>query len=116
MTTLQPLIWIGSSRTDLKSLPSEVQDDIGYSLYQAQLGYFPDQAKLLKGFSGVVEIICNHNKNTYRAIYATKIEKKIYVLHVFQKKSKHGIKTPKEDIELIKRRLQTAHAIARGQL
>lgn len=76
---------------------------------------FPDNAKLLKGMRGVIEIIEDFDKDTYRAVYATKLGKKIYVLHVFQKKSKSGRKTPKEDIELIKRRLQTAKQIARGE-
>jgi len=30
------------------------------------------------------------------------------VLHVFQKKSKKGIETPKHDIDLVKARLKTA--------
>lgn len=113
---LKQLIWIGSSRSDLKELPPEVQDDIGYALYQAQLGHFPDNAKHLRGLNSVIEIVENFDKNTYRAIYATKLGECLYVLHVFQKKSKSGIKTPKEDIELIKRRLQTAKAIARGEI
>lgn len=37
-----------------------------------------------------------------------KFENTVYVLHAFQKKSKHGIKTPAQDIELIKRRLKVA--------
>lgn len=113
---LKQLIWVGSSRADLKELPLEVQDSIGYSLYQAQLGHFPDNAKHLIGLNGVIEIIERFDKNTYRSVYATKLGDHIYVLHVFQKKSKSGIKTPKEDIELIKRRLQTAKSIAGGAL
>lgn len=109
-------MWVGSSRSDLKALPLEVQDSMGYSLYQAQLGHFPDNAKPLKGFSGVIEIIENFDKNTYRAVYATKLGDCLYVLHAFQKKSKSGIKTPKEEIELIKKRLQTAKLIAKGKL
>ncbi|MDD1427690.1 type II toxin-antitoxin system RelE/ParE family toxin [Dolichospermum sp. ST_sed9] len=31
-----------------------------------------------------------------------------YLLHSFQKKSKHGIATPKQDIELVKKRLKIA--------
>lgn len=113
--TLRSLVWVGSSRADLKELPAEAQDDIGYGLYQAQLGYFPDYAKPLRGFSGIIEIKCDFDKNTYRAVYTTKLGEQIYVLHVFQKKSKSWIKTPKVDIELIKRRLQTAKMIARGE-
>lgn len=116
MVNLKQLVWIGSTRSDLKTMPNEVQDDIGYGLHQAQSGVFPDHAKPLKGFSGVIEIIDDFDKNTYRAVYATKLGDRIYVLHVFQKKSKSGIKTPKEDIELIKRRLQTAKEIYRGTL
>ncbi len=113
---LKSLIWMGSSRSDLKALPLEIQDNVGYSLYQAQLGYFPEGAKPLKGFSGVIEIIANWDKNTYRAVYATKLGNKIYVLHVFQKKSKSGIKTPKEDIALIKFRLQAAKLLSKGDI
>jgi phage-related protein len=114
MAELKQVIWIGNSRGDLKELPAEVQDDIGYGIHQAQSGYFPDYAKPLKGLAGVMEIVCDFDKNTYRAVYATKIGKFIYILHVFQKKSKTGIKTPREDIELIKRRLQLAKQHMRG--
>ncbi len=63
----------------------------------------------------MIEIICDFDKNTYRTVYATKLGNKIYVLHVFQKKSKRGIKIPKEDVELIKHRLQIAQEIYRGK-
>lgn len=109
---LKQLTWIGSSRSDLKLLPIEVQDEMGYGLYEAQIGVFPDSAKHLKGFDGVFEIISRFNKNTYRAVYATKLGNRIYVLHAFQKKSKTGIKTPKPDIDLIKQRLQVAKKIS----
>jgi phage-related protein len=113
---IRKLRWVGSSREDLKSLPSVVQDKMGYNLYQAQLGKFPYYAKPLKGISGVFEIICDFDKRTYRAVYATKLSEDIYVLHVFQKKSTIGIKTPKPDIDLIKARFQMAKIIATGDL
>jgi phage-related protein len=115
MAKLKKLVWIGSSRGDLQEMPEDVQDDIGYGLHQAQAGLFPDCAKPLKGFKDVIELICDFDKNTYRAVYAIKLGDEIYVLHSFQKKSKSGIKTPKQEIELIKRRLQTAQAVARGK-
>ena len=52
-----------------------------------------------------MEIVSDYNKNAYRAVYALKLSEKIFVLHVFQKKSKIGIKTPKADVDLIRRRL-----------
>jgi phage-related protein len=54
------------------------------------------------------EIVSDYYGDTYRAVYTVKFEKTVYVLHAFQKKSKHGIKTPAPDIELIKRRLKVA--------
>ena len=55
-----------------------------------------------------MEIVENHEGNAFRAVYTVKFAEVIYVLHVFQKKSKTGIKTPKNEIDLIKQRLKTA--------
>lgn len=84
----------------------------GYALYQAQLGAKHDSAKPLKGFggAGVLEIVADHVGDTFRAVYTVKFATAIYVLHAFQKKSKIGIKTPPEDMELIQRRLKAAEA------
>lgn len=106
---LRPVLWVGSSREDLLTMPKAVQRDVGFSLHQIQEGAHPDNAKPLKGFgSGVLEIVSEYNKNTYRAVYAVKIGSDIYVLHVFQKKSKHGIATPKQELNLIEKRLVAA--------
>ena len=111
---LRSITWIGSSRDDLKKLPMAVQREIGFSLHQVQEGEIPDNTKHLKGLgSGILEIVSNYNKNTYRAVYAVKLGDDIYILHVFQKKSKHGIETPKQDIELIKKRLAVARKDAK---
>jgi phage-related protein len=110
---LRLISWVGSSLTDLKKLPMVVQREIGFALHQIQEGETPDNVKPLKSFgSGILEIVSNYNKNTYRAVYAVKLGDDIYVLHVFQKKSKHGIAIPKQEIELIKRRLASAKKAA----
>lgn len=104
--TLRPITWIGSSLEDLKSFPKVVQKEIGFSLHLLQEGKMPQNVKFLQGFGGgIMEIVSNYYKNTYRAVYAIKSGDDIYVLHVFQKKSKTGVKTPKQDIILIKQRL-----------
>jgi phage-related protein len=108
---LKPLIWMGSSRSDLKGFPEGVQDEIGYSLYQAQLGYLPDNAKPMAGMNGVIEISDDFKKNTYRAVYAIKLGESLYVLHAFQKKSKQGIETPKKEMDLVEKRLKQAQQI-----
>ncbi len=71
------------------------------------------KAKPLTGISvrGVLEVVARYDTDTYRAVYTVRIGKRIYVLHAFQKKSTRGIKTPKKEIDLIKRRLQMAQEI-----
>ena len=113
---IKSLEWISSSRKDLREFPETVQDEIGDALQVAQEGDKHPKAKPLRGreFSGVMEIRSNYERNTSRAVYATKIGDKIYVLHAFQKKSKKGIATPKKEINLIKRRLKRARELAAG--
>jgi phage-related protein len=85
---------------------------MGYALYRAQVGSKHENAKPLKGFggAGVLEIVADHVGDTFRAVYTVKFATAVYVLHAFQKKSKAGIKTPAEDLELIRRRLKVAEA------
>lgn len=97
-------------------MPSEVQDTFGYALHLAQEGKKHPQAKPLKGFggAGVLEVVEDFNGNAYRAAYTVKFAGVVYVLHCFQKKSTHGIETPKPDMDLIRERLKTAEAHAQG--
>jgi len=106
----KPLFWIGSSWSDLKDCPDEVQDFIGYALHWAQRGGKSPDAKPLQGFggAGVLEIVDDFEGNTYRAMYTVRFAGAVYALHVFQKKSRKGMATPKQDIELVKARLKRA--------
>ena len=101
---------MGSSYKDFVSFPDPVQHAMGYALYLAQTGRMHLSAKPLKGFggAGVVELVESDEHGAYRAVYTVKLESAIYVLHAFQKKSKKGIKTPREEIELVSRRLKAA--------
>jgi phage-related protein len=63
--------------------------------------------------AGVLEVVEDHDGNTYRAAYTVRFAEVVYVLHVFQKKSKKGIETPKHVIDLIKARLKTAESDCR---
>ncbi len=56
----------------------------------------------------MLEIVEDDLEGTYRAIYTVKFAKLIYVLHVFQKKSKSGSETPAKEIEKVKARLKQA--------
>jgi len=105
----KPVDWLGDSLRVLRSFPKEVQDDIGHELFLVQCGLMPKDAKPLKGIaSGVFELVTRFDGDTYRTVYAIKIADKVYVLHVFQKKSKLGIKAPQQGIDLIVSRLKEA--------
>ncbi|HSW31073.1 MAG TPA: type II toxin-antitoxin system RelE/ParE family toxin [Longimicrobiales bacterium] len=92
------------------ALPRDVQHAVGVTLMMAQGGGKHPSARPLKGFkgAGVLEIIEDHDGDTYRAVYTVQFAGVIYVLHVFQKKSKKGIGIPKHVIDLIRARLRTA--------
>jgi phage-related protein len=91
-------------------MPQQVRRDIGQALYAAQQGMTDPAAKPLKGFGRgrVMEIVERYRTDAYRAIYTAHFEDAVYVLHVFQKKSKSGIATPKHEIELIRKRFAEA--------
>lgn len=94
----------------MRGLPITVRRGFGLSLFAVQLGEMPPASKPLKGFSGagVLELIEDAKGRTYRAVYTVRFREAIYVLHVFQKKSKHGIATPRHEIDLIHDRLKLA--------
>ena len=114
--SLKPLYWVGSSLKDLRNSPEGVKDGIGYALELVQRGEKPANAKPLKGFGGasVLEIVEDFDGDTWRAVYTVAIANAVYVLHVFQKKSKKGIATPKKEIDLIRRRLRDAQEHAKA--
>ncbi len=109
----RPLIWVGSTRRDLRGFPRQVRRDIGQALYAAQQRETDPATKPLEGFGGrsVVEIITDHEGDTRRAVYAVRFAEAVYVLHAFQKKSKRGIGTPKRDMDLIHQRLAEAERL-----
>lgn len=110
MKDRKPIVWVGSSKKDLLKLSEEVQSMLGYSLNLAQQGLKDVDSKPLKGFGGasVLEIIKADPGGTYRAIYTVKFVEAIFVLHVFQKKSKSGIATPKIELDMISNRIKDA--------
>ncbi len=114
--SLRPVYWVGSAKKDLLRMPEEVVDVFGFALHLAQSGKKHAQAKPLKGFggAGVLEIVEDHEGDTYRAVYTVRFAGSVYVLHCFQKKSKRGIQTPKQDMDLIRERLKAAQEHAAG--
>src|SRR5258706_5632622 len=112
--SLKPVIWVGSSRRDLRGFPGPVQDHMGYALYIAQRGGKHRDAKPLSGFggAGMVEVVKDFRGDTFRAVYTLRYAGAVYVLHAFQKKSKTGRETP-PDPGLVKQRPREARQTSR---
>jgi phage-related protein len=107
----KPVRWAGRSREDLAEMTKAVRAFFGAKLEALQAGerISPPSAKILIGYAlQTIEIIKDHNKDTYRAVVTVQMEDAVYVLHVFKKKSTHGIRMTRQDEELIAQRLRWA--------
>jgi phage-related protein len=111
----KPLVWIGSSKRDLMVLPAAVVDTFGYALFLAQIGKRHDSTKVLRGFgdASVIEVIEALEGNAYRTVYTVRFSAVVFVLHVFRKKSKFGVETPRPDLARITERLKHAARLAK---
>lgn len=116
LPVVKPLEWIGNTRRIVQTFSKSVRQVVGQALYAAQIGDTHIDTKPLKGFGGtsVVEIIVNDDGDTFRAVYTVKFHGVVYALHAFQKKSKKGKRTPRQEIDLITRRLKDAEQHYRG--
>lgn len=96
----------------MMGLPADVRRFFGHALDFAQRGGQHEAAKVIRRSwrPGVVE---DDIGGTYRAVYTVKFEEAVFVLHCFQKKSKSGIATPKEDLDIIRARLKVAEVLAK---
>ena len=107
---LKPLVFVQSSYKDLLEFPEEVVRVVGFAFELAQAGERHPHTKPLKGFggAGVIEVMEDFDGSAYRAVYTVKFAGTVYCLHAFQKKSRRGVETPKEEIETVRRRLKRA--------
>ena len=114
--SLKPVVWVGSSRKDLRAFPDAVQDLMGYALFVAQQGGKHHETKTLTGFgvAGVLEILVDHRGDTFRAVHTVRHRGTVYVLHAFQKKSTSGRATPKHEMDVITQRIRVMEQIAQG--
>lgn len=105
----QPLHWVRSSRKDLLGMPEAVRHRVGVALGVAQYGGKHPDTKSWRGEGpGVFEVATTFDGSAYRAVYVVRFPRAVYVLHCFQKKSPHGIRTPGTDVKLVGARLRVA--------
>jgi phage-related protein len=82
----EPLYWVGSSKRDLLAFPEAVKDGIGTALSIAQFGGKHPAAKSWKGEGpGVLEVVEDHDGDTYRAVYTVRFSRGVYVLQLPEK-------------------------------
>jgi phage-related protein len=107
MTDTRPISWVKAARKEFDGFPEKVKTEALGSLTIAAEGAKADNAKPLHGLgSGILEIVLNDRSGTYRVVYAVQLGDDLWVVHAFQKKSRSGIKTPPQEIELIRQRLK----------
>lgn len=99
--------WIKAARKDYLEFPKGARSEADDALTIIADGAMPDIAKPLTGLgSGVWELAIKERGDAYRVVFALQIDKDIWVVHAFQKKSKKGIATPKQHIDLVKERIK----------
>lgn len=102
----RPVGWVRAARKVFETFPVIVRDRISTALTIAAEGGKADIVKPLRGLGpGVMEIAVRYRTDAWRVVYAMEVKGKIWVIHAFRKKSRTGIKTPKAEIDLVKRRL-----------
>jgi phage-related protein len=107
MRNTRAISWVKAARKEFLSFPESVQADFLAALTIDAEGGMSDNSKPLKGIDGgVFEIAVRHRGDAFRTVYAVRVGTDIWVLHVFQKKSKKGIKTPQLEVDLIQERLK----------
>ena len=110
------IIWLGNAKKNILEFPEEVRKLIGDELQLIQFGGMPKDAKPFKGIgSGIIEIALKYDKEAYRCVQAVQLGEEIYILHAFQKKAKKGISTPKQHVDLIKKRYKEAQELAKHE-
>jgi len=107
------LVWLVDSLDRLAGFPPGVRQQLGFALYQAQIGQNHQSAKVLHGFAKRFGrcVLMNCVGLIARFMF-TQLGEAIYAPHVFQKKVTLGIATPQRELDLIRQRLQLARTLA----
>lgn len=103
----KPLVWLGSSREDVRGFSDDGRREAGYQLRRVQAGLMPDDWKPLTTVGAGVYEIRIHTGTEYRVLYVAKFAEAVYVLHAFEKRSRQ---TRETDIVLARRRLTAVRA------
>jgi phage-related protein len=99
--------WVKAALKDFGAFPAPVQRQMIAALRMATGGEKAETAKPMKRLgSGIFEIAVRQRGDAFRAVYAVQMDEDVWVLHAFQKKSRTGIRTPKQEIDLVRERIR----------
>lgn len=99
----KPLLWLGSSRADVRSFPEDARGKVGHELFQVQQGLSPSDWKPMSSVgAGVIEIRIHAGKE-FRILYVARFEEAVHVLHAFEKRTRQ---TTQVDLALARKRLR----------
>lgn len=112
----RPVSWIKAALKDFNTFPEDTKTTFLTALTVAAEGGKADSAKPLHGLgSGVLEIVVPFKGDAFRVVYALQIGDDVWVVHAFQKKSHQGIKTPKQELDLVNDRIKRLKEMHRGK-
>lgn len=101
--TAKPLIWVGSSRADVRAFPADARRIAGFQLWRVQRGLDPNDWEPMPTVGAGVREIRVHTELEHRVLYIAKFTEGVYVLHAFEKRSR---KTPQRELEIAGHRLR----------
>ena len=96
------LLWLGSSREDVRAFPADARRRAGFQLRRVQQGLDPNDWKTMPAIGPGVSEIRLHTAVEHRVVYVAKFVEAVYVLHAFEKK---GRRTSKRDVDVVRQRL-----------
>ena len=95
------LLWLGSSRRDIRAFPPAARRVAGFRLLRVQQGMEPTDWKPLSSVGSGVREMRVHTEREHRVCYVARFSEGIYVLHAFEKRTQ---KTPTRDIDMARTR------------
>jgi phage-related protein len=99
----KPLVWLGSSRSDLRAFPEDARRIAGFQLRRIQQGLEANDWKPMLAVGPGVQEIRIHTELEHRVFYVAKFVEGIYVLHAFEKRTR---KTPQREVKLARDRFR----------
>ena len=108
----KPVRWLGDSLNRVREFPRGARQAVGTELHYVQEGEMPSDWKVMRSVGYGLNEIRVHPGDEYRALYVAKFAESVYVLHVFEKKTR---KTPTSDIDLASKRYRDLIAERRGK-